>query len=97
MNISYWFTKPSLSTFLGSGSHFPFSMHVEVFGPLSMSPEGQLRMTVEHSNAGCSYPETLIEFLSLMQSLRIITGSYKYFIKLVVYCEISYHEFAEMF
>ena len=29
---------------LGSGSHFPFSMHVDVSDPLSISPGGQLNI-----------------------------------------------------
>ena len=31
---------------LGSGSHIPFSLHVAVWGPISSSPEGQLKVTV---------------------------------------------------
>ena len=47
------------STFLGAGSHSPFSIHVDVWGPLNISPGEQLKVTVVPSTAGSVYPITL--------------------------------------
>ena len=35
-----------------SGSHSPFPMHVDVLDPVSISPAGQLKVTVVPSIAG---------------------------------------------
>ena len=41
-------------SFLGSGSHSPFDIHVaiDVFGPVSIIPVGQLKLMVAPSNDG---------------------------------------------
>ena len=39
------------STSLGSGSHSPFPMHVDEFGPESTSPGGQANMTLAPSTS----------------------------------------------
>ena len=67
MSYRKQFAKPSHSTFLGSGSHFQFSMHIEVLGPMNVSPEEQFNMIVVLSNAGCSYPDTLTELPMLRE------------------------------
>ena len=42
------------STSLGSGPHPPFPIHVAELDPLSISPEGQVNVTLFPSNAGSS-------------------------------------------
>ena len=39
------------TTSLGSGSHSPFSMHVDAFGPESTSPGGQANVTLAPSTS----------------------------------------------
>ena len=39
------------STSLGSGSHSPFRMHVDEFGPESISPGGQANVTLAPSTS----------------------------------------------
>ena len=34
------------ATFLGSGSHSPFLIHIDMLGPLSTSPEEQVKVTL---------------------------------------------------
>ena len=53
------FIKPLHITSLGSGSHSPFLIHVAVLGPVSISPEGQVKVTVVFSIAGSLYPATV--------------------------------------
>ena len=43
---------PLHSTSLGSGSHSPFLLHVDVLGPRSTCSGGQLKETVVPSSAG---------------------------------------------
>ena len=52
--------QPLHSTSLGSGSHCPLSMHVVVLGPVSVSPDEQLNVTVVPSVTGSLYPITVI-------------------------------------
>ena len=44
-------------TFLGSGSHSPFSIHVIIVGPLN-TPEEQDKLKVDPSIAGLVWPVT---------------------------------------
>ena len=37
---------------MGSGSHFPFPIHVVVLGPVNISPGGQVKVTFAPSTAG---------------------------------------------
>ena len=48
------------STFLGSGSHSPLSMHANVWGPLKICPGEQYKVTVVPSTAGSVYPITFM-------------------------------------
>ena len=43
--------SPLHTTSLGSGSHSPFSIHIDVLGPVSTSPEEQLKMMLSPSSA----------------------------------------------
>jgi hypothetical protein len=50
-NIKWIIYSPEHWRLLGSGNQFPFT-HVEIVGPLSISPEGQTNVTVLSSSAG---------------------------------------------
>ena len=41
---------------LGSGSHFPFPIHVDELGPLCIDPVGQVNVIFCPSSAGSLYP-----------------------------------------
>ena len=43
--------SPLHATSLGSGSHFPFSIHVDELGPVSTSSEEQLKVTLSPLSA----------------------------------------------
>ena len=50
---------------IGSGSHSPFPIHVVVLGPVSTSPGGQLKFTLDPSSAG---------FLSSIVSTEVLAA-----------------------
>ena len=57
---------------LGSGFHFPFSMHVAELGPVSTSPGGQLNMTVFPSIGKPAYTALI---LGTVESLLVTESS----------------------
>ena len=54
---------PLHSNSLGSGSHSPFLIHVDVLGPLSTSPSGQVNVTLVPSAVDVGSPLILMELL----------------------------------
>ena len=41
---------------MGSGSHFPFPIHIDVLGPISSNPGGQCKVMLVPSLAGIMWP-----------------------------------------
>ena len=48
-------TSPEHFTFLGSGSHSPFSIHSAILDPKSTCPGGQLKVTLAPSGTGNAF------------------------------------------
>ena len=61
-----------------SGSHSPFSIQVDAFDPVSVSPDGQLKVTVVPSEAGFLSPSTLT---------GLSEASWGHFTAIVNYCD----------
>ena len=51
INTSHNILRLWQATSLGSGSHSPFPMHVDELGPVSTSPEEQVKLTLSPSRA----------------------------------------------
>ena len=52
---------PLHATSLGSGSHSPFSIHVDVFAPVRTNPDEQLKLTLLPFNVGTLSTTTLTD------------------------------------
>ena len=52
LDIGAQYVLPLHSASLGSGSHSPFPIHVDVLGPVSTSPTGQSKKMRVPSKAG---------------------------------------------
>ena len=90
---------PLHSTFMGSGSHFPFLIHVDELGPWSMRPKLQLKLILIPSITGmcCVYPMIFIE--SLVSGFDCCTGGRPQLAttdKLKLYCSCGKYNYDSM-